>query len=123
MNSLRQPSSNVNSADQDQRLADGAACLQAALEYLALGWCPLPLCPPDHVGIRLVSANHSKRCASPGKVPWILWKEFQDRLPTEQEVRSWWTKLANSNVGLCLGPVSGLIRIDVDGEGGEAALQ
>jgi len=106
-----------------QRLTDGAACLEAALYYLSLGWSPLALCPPDHVGIRLVNQNHSKSCKSPGKVPWWAWKEWQDHRPTEQDLRYWWQRLANSNVGIALGPVSGLIRIDVDGEGGEAALQ
>lgn len=89
----------------------GAECLAAALDYLRRGWCPLPLCPPDHVGVRTV--GHS--CDSPGKTPWIPWKEFQERRPTEAEVRDWWRRLPNSNVGLALGPVSGLVGIDVDG--------
>ena len=49
-------------------------------------------------------------------------KDFQDRLPTEDELRRKWRDLPNGNVGIALGPVSGLVRIDVDGPGGEALL-
>jgi hypothetical protein len=58
----------------------GAECLAAALDYLALGWSALALCPPDHVA---VGKAHGKHCKNPGKVPWGLWDDFQDRLPTE----------------------------------------
>ncbi len=109
--------------DTAQRLADGEACLKAALEYLAMGWSVLALCPPDHVGVGRVASHHVKDCPSAGKRPWHSWKEYQDRLPTPDEVRGWWSRLPNSNVGLALGPVSGLVRVDVDGPGGEAALR
>ncbi len=105
-----------------QRLADGEACLAAALDYLKLGWSPLALCPPDHVGIGRVVKGHGSNCDSPGKRPWHTWKEFQTRAPTEEEVREWWKLVPNSNVGVALGPVSGLIRIDVEGDHGEERL-
>lgn len=107
---------------QALRLADGTACLQAALEYLSMGWSVLALCPHDHVGIDRVVPKHSKNCASRGKRPWHTWTEYQTQLPTEEEVSQWWRSVPNSNVGLALGPVSGLIRIDVEGESGEARL-
>lgn len=109
-------------ADHEQRLADGKACLEAALAYRATGWSVLALCPPDHVSVGRVSKGHGKNCESPGKRPWHTWKEFQTRAATEAEVRQWWHQLPNSNVGVALGPVSGLVRIDVEGEGGEARL-
>jgi hypothetical protein len=102
-----------------QRLADGTACLEAALEYLAFGWSVLALCTPDHVGM---GKAHSDRCGSPGKAPWHTWKELQDRLPTEEEVRDRWRKNPWSNVGCALGPVSEMIRVDVEGQFGEARL-
>jgi hypothetical protein len=80
-----------------QRLADGQTCLEAALAYLARGWSVLPLCPPDHVG---VGRGHD--CDSPGKRPLVPWKEFQDRLPTEREVRDWWRHWPNANLGVAL---------------------
>src|SRR5437764_14330644 len=92
--------------DRAQRKADGAACLAAALDYLRRGWSALALCPPDHVG---VGRTHGRDCKSPGKAPWGPWKEFQDRLPTEEELRRKWRDNCTLNVGIALGPVSGLI--------------
>jgi len=98
-----------------QRLADGATCLAKALDYLRRGWSVLSLCPPDHCGVGLVSRRHGKTCKSPGKRPWHTWKEFEERLPTVAEVLDWWRQLPTSNVGLALGPVSGAVRVDVEG--------
>jgi hypothetical protein len=100
-------------------LEAGRQCLDAALFYRELDWCPLCLCPPDHVG---VGKNHGKTCRHPGKRPWHFWKEFQDRRPTEQELRDLWKKQPNANVRMALGPVSGLVRVDVEGVAGEAKL-
>ena len=104
--------------DRGQRLRDGQECLAAALEALARGWSVLALCPPDHD----IANWHTKACKSPGKAPWHKWKQMQERLPTEAEVRDWWRNVPTSNVGLALGEISGLVRVDVDGPGGEAKL-
>jgi hypothetical protein len=106
--------------NSQQRLQDGQACREAALDYLRRGWSVLSLCPPDHVG---VGKNHAERCKSPGKCPWHTWKEYQERLPTEAEVRGWWEQQPNSNVGIALGPVSGLVRVDAEGPDGERQLR
>jgi hypothetical protein len=99
-------------------LQDGKACLEAALYYLSLGWSALAVCPPTHYG---VGKFHD--CQSPGKRPLGTWKEYQDRLPTERELRDKWHEHPNANVGLALGPVSKLVRIDIEGDAGEEALQ
>jgi hypothetical protein len=104
---------------QRQRREDGRLCSLAAHEYLRMGWSVLCLCPPDHVG---VGKEHGKKCDSPGKVPLGSWKQYQDRLPTEQEVRSRWQGNPTGNVGIALGPVSGLVRIDVDEQAAEEDL-
>jgi hypothetical protein len=103
-----------------QRLADGRACLAAALDYLPLGLSALAVCPPDHAG---VGKTHGDRCKQPGKAPWGEWKEYQDRLPTADEVRQKWKDNPTLNVGCALGPVSGVVRIDVEGEAAEGQLQ
>jgi hypothetical protein len=107
---------------REQGLADGEACLEGAYYYLKRGWSSLALCPPDHVGIRLVSDTHTKDCKNPGKVPWWTWKQWQTKLPTARDVKYWWQRLANSNVGMTLGGSTGLIGLDVDEAGGEALL-
>lgn len=103
-----------------ERLADGAACLAAGLDYLARGWSALAVCPPDHVG---VGRTHGKNCKNPGKAPWGAWKDFQTRLPTEAEVRQKWRDNPLLNVGVALGGVTGLIGLDVDEAGGEELLR
>jgi putative DNA primase/helicase len=112
-----------NSSGPDAYLDDarraGAECLAVALDYLGRGWSSLPLCPPDHLGMRL--AGHDN-CKHPGKRPWHKWTKHQTERPTEQEVRSWWRQVPTANVGIALGPVSGLVRLDVDGEQGEQFL-
>src|SRR5437879_855528 len=80
-----------------QRLADGKACLRAALDYLKRGWSVLGICPPDHMG---VGRKHGQNCTSPGKAPWGPWKHFQDRRPTEKEIRQKWRDNSTLNVGI-----------------------
>ena len=98
----------------------GGDLLEVALFYRSLGWSVLALCPPDHAGM---GDKHTEHCESPGKRPWHSWTEHQSRSATEQEIRGWWNAHPNSNVGVALGAVSGLVRVDVEGELGEAALQ
>src|SRR5262249_49949171 len=105
--------------DLESRLQDGRECLEAALQYLGLGWSVLALCPPDHLGVRLL--GHS--CDSPGKVPLWGWKEYQTRLATEAEVREWWRRCPTANVGVAFGPVSSLAGIDLDGPKAEARFR
>ncbi|MEE8301600.1 MAG: bifunctional DNA primase/polymerase, partial [Candidatus Tectomicrobia bacterium] len=108
--------------DHEDRVAAGEACYQAALQYRSLGLSPLILCDPDHVGVVHINKNHGTRCNSPGKAPVITWKAFQDRLATEQEMTGWWKQYPIGNVGVVCGQGSGLVRIDADGEAGEALL-
>ena len=102
-----------------RRVADGEACFKWARLYLSLKWAVLPLCYPDHVGF---PRQHTKDCQTPGKRPWIRWKQYEDELPAESDLSYWWNQYCSSNVGIALGPVSGLIRVDVEGEAGLQAL-
>lgn len=42
------------------------------------------------------------------------WAEFQSRLPTAVEVRTWWTKHPIANIGIITGKLSGLTVVDCD---------
>jgi hypothetical protein len=43
------------------------------------------------------------------------WKEYQERLPKEQEVADWWQRWPDANVAIVCGPVSeGLAVLDID---------
>lgn len=94
-------------------------CLKAALGYLGRGWAALAVCPPDH---RDVPTFHGATCSKPGKRPLGPWKAWQARLPALDEVVAQWELVPAANVGIVLGPVSGLVGVDVDGEEGERIL-
>ena len=94
-------------------------CLKAALAYLGRGWAALAVCPPDHHD---VPAFHRATCSKPGKRPLGPWKTWQTRLPTRDELTAQWELVPAANVGVVLGPVSGLVGVDVDGEEGERIL-
>jgi len=76
--------------------------LEVALSYLARRWSVVPL---------------------RGKVPLVLWDKYKRERATEEEVRSWWAKHPDANVGVALGSVSQLVRIDADGPAALARLQ
>ena len=101
-------------------LRAGKECLAEALNYQARGWSPLACCPPDHLGI---GKEHGRTCKTPGKRPWHYWTAYQTRRPTENDIHIWWKSHANSNVGIALGPVSGLVRVDIDGEHGASRFR
>lgn len=58
-----------------------------------------------------------------GKMPLIPWKEYQTRLPTEEEVQARWNRWPNANIGVVTGAVSGVLVLDVDGKEGAESLK
>ena len=79
-------------------------CLRAALGYLARGWSVVPV-------------------AHCGKRPMVRWQTFEDRHPTEAEVRCRFERWPSSNIGVVTGAISGIVVLDVDMQhGGEELL-
>ena len=68
--------------------------LESALEYLKKNKSIIPL-------------KKDKR-------PFFEWREFQERRPTEKEVREWWAKYPEANIGIVTGKISGITVVDVD---------
>jgi hypothetical protein len=95
-----------------QTVCANAVCLEAALEYLSHGWAAIPLCSPNHQD---APPAHVRECTRPGKGPLICWKTYQERLPTERELRIYFNRWPSANVGVVLGRVSQLIGVDIDG--------
>lgn len=50
------------------------------------------------------------------KRPLFSWKEYQDRLATEEEITNWWTKYPEANIGIVTGKISGITVLDCDSQ-------
>lgn len=68
--------------------------LEAALSYLQQGLSVVPM--------------------GKGKRPLVPWKQYQERLPTEDEVRGFWKLHPEAGVGFVTGKVSGISVVDFD---------
>lgn len=75
-----------------------------AVSYLRRGWAVIP-----------VGGDKKPLISS--------WKQYQQALPTEYEVRDWYTQRPNAGVAILTGRISNLVVLDVDPRnGGDASL-
>lgn len=96
--------------------------IEHAMRYLELGYSVIPLCPPDCAELTTL-AHKDHPCSSPGKRPLIHWHTYTQRLPTKQELRVYWNRWPNANIGIVMGSVSRIIGLDIDGHEAETLLQ
>ena len=112
---------------------------EIALSYLQKGlsviplWSPelLKISPPKHYADSLkkkLSENSllpapqsndeiiEKAMINQCKIPMIGWKEFQNRLPTADEVKEWFANWFDANIGIVTGKISNLVVFDLDSE-------
>lgn len=52
------------------------------------------------------------------KRPIVEWKQFQTRIPTAEEVKTWWTIHPEANIGMATGKLSGISVVDIDPKNG-----
>jgi hypothetical protein len=76
--------------------------LSAAIEYLEAGWSVIPMRPDT-------------------KRPYVEWKEFQSRQPTEKEWETWIGDWPDALIGVVTGAISGIVVVDADNEAANAA--
>jgi hypothetical protein len=57
------------------------------------------------------------------KKPLIGWIHYQKNKATEEEIRAWYKKWPDANIGIVTGAISGIAVIDIDTEGGRQAIQ
>ena len=75
-----------------------------ALQYAGYHWSVIPIRPRD-------------------KRPMIKWQVYQQRCADEHEIRGWFQRWRDANVGIVTGVISGLVVLDIDPRhGGEASL-
>ena len=89
--------------------------LEAATAYTRMGWKVFPL----H-GIVNGKCTCGKICSSPGKHPHTK-RGFKDASTDPQQIRQWWTRWPDANIGVATG--SGLAVLDIDGEEGFAEFR
>ncbi|MBE0534539.1 MAG: bifunctional DNA primase/polymerase [Phycisphaerae bacterium] len=96
-----------------------ARVLECALAYAEKGWPVLPL----HSIRDGVCTCGKSDCASPGKHP-ATKNGVRDASADAEVIRKWFGGGRLLNVGICAGPVSGLVVLDVDPlHGGDASVQ
>jgi len=93
--------------------------LEHALHYAKMG---LSVIPVHSVKDGECSCG-SPRCNAPGKHPRLKWKGRTKTALTERQLRDWWEKYPDSNVGIVTGEISGIAVVDIDGEEGLRSLE
>lgn len=78
---------------------DSNEMVNYALNLIDLGLSIIPLKPKDKIPI-----------------PGISWKNFQNRKPTYNEVKSWFLQNPGANIGVICGKVSKLVVLDLDSD-------
>lgn len=48
------------------------------------------------------------------KKPLVKWEQFQKRIASEDEIKAWWQRWPDANVGIVTGLISGIAVIDID---------
>lgn len=93
-------------------------CLAEAMHYGALGWRVVPL----HVAIDGRCSCGNEKCGnSRGKHPRL--KKWQDKASADEDtICEWWNRWPESNVGVQLGPSSGIVDFETDSDEGERLL-
>ena len=73
-----------------------------ALAYAKLGWSIFPIKTKE-------------------KKPKIKWEKYQREKATEEQIKNWWKKWPDANIGIVTGAISGIIAIDIDSMQGREA--
>lgn len=57
------------------------------------------------------------------KTPKIRWLPYQNKRATCDEIKDWWKRWPDANVGIVTGPISGIYVIDIDSQDGKEAIK
>jgi hypothetical protein len=84
--------------------------LQAALSYAAKNW---KIFPVHYITKNRMCSCGKPNCEHPGKHPMTA-HGFLDATLDEEQIRKWWTKIPDANIGVATGKASNLIVWDID---------
>jgi len=93
--------------------------LEHALKYAKMGLSVIPV----HSVRNGKCSCGSPRCNAPGKHPRIKWRDQTKLAATESQIKEWWKRFPDSNVGIVTGKISGITVIDIDGQEGIRSLE
>jgi putative DNA primase/helicase len=85
-----------------------------ALRYALHGWAVLPL---RSIKNGCCTCAEWSKCKRPGKHP-LTKHGVQDATTDPKQIKAWWTKWPQANIGIATGKVSGIIVIDIDPQNG-----
>ena len=91
---------------------------EAAVFYTSLGWSILPL---HNIKEGKCSCN-SPSCRSPGKHPRVP-HGVKDSSKDPEQVKRWWARWPEANIGVAAGKASGFFILDIDGPMGIKTLE
>jgi len=93
-----------------------SAKLASANQYAGLGWRVIVL---HSASDGVCSCNKGSSCPSPGKHPRL--RDWPNKATTDtQAIGQWFDRWPASNLGIRLGPASGIVDVEFDGSVGEA---
>ena len=94
--------------------------VQAALEYASYGWQVIPLYGSPQQDV--CECQRRGNCKSAGKHPRI--KSWQSNATADEtQIGEWFDKWPGSNLGIMLGPRSGIVDVEYDSEEGRITAQ
>jgi len=80
--------------------------LKNALAYRKIGWSVLPMRPAND--------PHPNDPDGEGKIPYVKWKQYQTKLPSEKTIRRWAKQFPKAQMGIVTGKASGFLSFDFD---------
>ncbi|PYX67820.1 MAG: hypothetical protein DMG72_24450 [Acidobacteria bacterium] len=87
---------------------------EAALDYVRRSW---PVFPLHSIAANGRCTCNGPDCSSPGKLARTK-DGCKDATIDPETIRRWWTQCPDANIGVATGTPSGLVVLDIDGEGG-----
>jgi hypothetical protein len=53
------------------------------------------------------------------KKAFVKWSQYQNTKPSSQQIKEWWSKWPDANIGIITGAISGIDVVDCDSEAGK----
>lgn len=94
---------------QENVVTHNLGMVVTAHNYLKLGFSVLPV-----KGNFYARGSNIEEMAKDSKAPLVPWTEYQGRLPTEKETKSWFLKYPKANIAIITGKVSSIVVVDFD---------